>query len=141
MAAAHPPITALLALPAVLVAGALALVLVRARALLRRTPDAIEPESPLAPGDLRRVRRWERRLRRTLLLVGTGWLLLVGTWVARGALPVGDPRLALGFLGVLCLLGAVVQFSAHCPRCGYNLGFQSRPLGADRCERCGGRYR
>jgi hypothetical protein len=141
MASDRPPIAALLALPAVLVAGSAVLVLLRARVLLRRPPAPLDPEAPLAPGELRRLRRWERRLRRALLWIGFGWLLLVGTWIARGELAVGDPRVALGLLGVLCLLGAIVQFSVRCPRCGYNLGFQSRPLGAEFCERCGGRFR
>jgi peptidoglycan/LPS O-acetylase OafA/YrhL len=124
-----------------LVAGATTLIVARARALARPLPEGLRPEGPLAPGDLHRLRRWERRLRRTFLLVGLAYLLLVAASLAGGEPPAARAALALALLGAACLLGAAVQFSARCPRCGYNLGFQTRLLLPAACERCGGRLR
>jgi hypothetical protein len=126
---------------ATLVAGALLLWGLRARQLRRPLSAAIDPEAPLAPGDLLRLRRWERRLRRVFLLVGTAYLLLVLTSLVGGEPSTARAALALGLLGASCLLGAAIQFSERCPRCGYNLGYQSRLLLPTRCERCGGSYR
>jgi hypothetical protein len=104
-------------------------------------PARVDPESPLAPGERLRLRRWERRLRRTFALVGLAYLLLVATTLADTDPPVARAALGLALLGVATLLGAAVQFSERCPRCGYNLGFQSRLLVPDVCERCRGRLR
>jgi len=125
----------------ILVAGAVLLLVARLRALRRPLPEGLDPRAPLAPGDLLRLRRWERRLRRAFALVGLAYLLLVGTSVAGGEPPPERAALALGLLGISCLLGALIQFSERCPRCGYNLGFQSRLLLPESCERCGGHYR
>ncbi len=54
---------------------------------------------------------------------------------------VAGDRHALALLGAACLLGALIQFSERCPRCGYNLGFQARLLLPGACERCGGQFR
>ena len=86
-----------------------------------------------------RLRRWQRRVRRAFGLVALAYLLLVATSLAGGEPPPGRAALALGLLGATCLLGAAIQFSERCPRCGYNLGFQTRLLLPEACERCGGR--
>ncbi len=138
-------LAALFVLPLALVAGTVALVLLRARALRRALPIAFDPESPLAPGALLRLRRWERRLRLVVALVVTTYLVSVA--LALTAAPAStDARaagasLALLVLGLLSAIGASIQFSELCPRCGYNLGFQSRLLHLEACERCGGRWR
>jgi hypothetical protein len=110
----------------------------RARALRRPLPARLDPSAPLAPGDLLRLRRWERRLRRALGLAALAYLMLVATSLAGGEPPAGRAALALGLLGSICLLGAAIQFSERCPRCGYNLGYQTRLVLPEACERCGG---
>ncbi len=132
---------AILALPVALAVGSLLLVVLRSRALTRALPPGIDADLPLAPGEILRLRRWERRVRWVLLAVVSLWFVLAGTWAVNGTLPLGEPRSALALLGTLCFVGAAIQFSQRCPRCGYNLGFQSRLLLPDSCERCGGRYR
>jgi hypothetical protein len=42
---------------------------------------------------------------------------------------------------VIVVVGVGVQFSARCPRCGYNIGLQSRLLLPSGCERCQTRFR
>lgn len=113
------------------------------RALRGPLPPGVDPERPLAPGDLVRLRRWERRLRGAVAVVGVTYLATAALALAA---PEGTPEeartslLALAALGLACAAGAGIQFSERCPRCGYNLGFQSRLLLADACERCGGRW-
>lgn len=135
----------LLLLPLALVAGTVALVVLRLRALRRPLPLELDPEAPLAPGALLRVQRWESRLRLTVALVVVTYLLAVALAILSDPEPGSDsaagPTLALALLGALCLLGVWIQFSERCPRCGYNLGFQSRLLHLEACERCGGRWR
>jgi hypothetical protein len=131
----------LLVVVGLLAAGALALLGARLRALRRPLPAGLDAAAPLAPGELLRLRRWERRLRRVLGLVALAYLLLVATSLVGGEPPPGRAALALALLGAACLLGALVQFSERCPRCGYNLGFQTRLLLPGACERCGGPFR
>jgi hypothetical protein len=130
----------LLLLPLALSTGTVALVLARARALARPLPDGLDAEAPLAEPELRRLRRWERRLRRAVVLVGVAYLTVLAAWWAGADDGSGEPTAALLLLGIVCILGAAVQFSERCPRCGYNLGFQARLVLPDRCERCGGPY-
>jgi hypothetical protein len=130
----------LLLLPLALAAGTIVLVLARARALAGPVPAGIDAGAPLAEPELLRLRRWERRLRRAVLLVGVAYLAVLASWWAGADDGSGEPTAALLLLGITCVLGAAIQFSERCPRCGYNLGFQARLLLPDRCERCGGPY-
>lgn len=138
-------LAALLLLPLALVAGTVTLVGLRLRALRRPLPLALDPQAPLAPGALLRIRRWESRLRVTVALVVLTYLLAVALALTSdpntGAEGAAGPTVALLLLGLLCVLGVWIQFSERCPRCGYNLGFQSRLLHLEACERCGGRWR
>ena len=131
---------ALIVLAAVIVAAAILLAL-RARRLAQPLPADVDPAAPLAPGDLLRLRRWERRLRRVFWIIGSVYLALVGASLGGLEAPPDRLALVLTLFGATCLLGAMIQFSERCPRCGYNLGFQSRLLLPESCERCGGRYR
>lgn len=72
------------------------------------------------------------------MLVGIAYLGLVAASLAGDEPSRGRAAAALGLLGVACLSAAVIQFSESCPRCGYNLGFQSRLTLPAPCERCGG---
>jgi hypothetical protein len=119
--------------------AAVLLVALRRRAL-RRSFDAAggRPDAPLAPGELRRLRRWHHRVRRALGLVAFAYLGLVATSLVGGEPSARRAGLALGLLGAVCLLATAIQFSESCPRCGYNLGFQSRLALPAACERCGG---
>jgi hypothetical protein len=129
------PLVLLAALP--LAAAVLAVLRWRA---LRRPLAADRParEAPLAPGELVRLRRWARRVRRALGLVGLAYLGLVAASLVGDEPPAGRAAAALALLGAACLLAAAIQFSERCPRCGYNLGFQSRLALPSACERCGG---
>jgi hypothetical protein len=42
---------------------------------------------------------------------------------------------------LIVAVGIGVQFSARCPRCGYNIGLQSRLLLPSGCERCQTQFR
>jgi len=42
---------------------------------------------------------------------------------------------------VIVAVGIGIQFSAQCPRCGYNIGFDSRLALSSRCVRCQIRFR
>lgn len=119
--------------------AALMLLVVRHRALRRpASGDDLSPETPLAPGELRRLRRWHHRVRRALGLVAIAYLGLVATSLVEGEPSTRQAGWALGLLGAACLLATAIQFSERCPRCGYNLGFQSRLTLPAACERCGG---
>jgi len=131
----------LLAIPLTLVAGTVALVAARARALARPLPPTPERQRPLTPSERLRLHRWERRMRRCLALSAIAYLALLVGWLARDQEPVTDPRWALGLLALVGGAAAAAQFSAHCPRCGYNLGFQTRLTLPASCERCGGAHR
>jgi len=121
--------------------GALALVGARRRAVRRPLAGAVDPDAPLAPGELRRLTRWRARLRRVLFALGFAYLFLVGTALLGLEPPPGRAATALGLLGAACLLAVAVQFSERCPRCGFNLGFQPTLVLPEACSRCGGRYR
>jgi hypothetical protein len=131
----------LILLPLALATGTVVLVLARARALARPVPGGLEADAPLAEPELRRLRRWERRLRRAVVLVGVAYFAVLASWWAGADDGSGEPTTSLLLLGITCVLGAAIQFSERCPRCGYNLGFQVRLLLPERCERCGGAYR
>ncbi len=132
---------ALLVLPFALALGTVALVLARARALARPLAAGLDAEAPLSEAELLRLRRWERRLRRAVLLVALAYLAVLAAWLAGADAGPAQPAGALFLLGIACLLGAAIQFSERCPRCGYNLGFQARLLLPERCERCRAPYR
>jgi len=124
-----------------LVLGTLVLVGARTLALARPGRPSLDAAAPLAPRELVRLHSWERRLRRVLVLAAIGYLAVVVSWWVGGGDAVGDPRLALALLAAIFAAGAAAQFSARCPRCGYNLGFQARLRLPEGCERCGGELR
>jgi hypothetical protein len=134
------PLLALALVPLALVAGTIALVVARARAL-RRPLESPVPDEPLTADELSTVERWESRLRSAVSLVLTAYLVALVVALSDGARSLISPTMALFALGLACLVGAAVQFSARCPRCGFNLGFQSRLLVPEQCERCGASYR
>jgi len=127
----------LVALGAVPIAAA-GLILLRWRALRQPLSAGTHGSPTLAPGEILRLRRWARRLRRAFVLVGIAYLGLVAASLASDEPPPQRAAAALALLGVACLAAAVIQFSERCPRCGYNLGFQSRLALPAECERCGG---
>lgn len=141
-------LAALLLLPLALVAGTVVLVLLRLRALRRPLPPGFDPRAPLAHEARIGLLRWERRLRSVAALVVATYLVAIALALTADPEPGTGPGLersgattiALVLLGLFCALGAWVQFSERCPRCGYNLGFQSRLFHLEACERCGGRW-
>jgi len=133
------PLLALAVVPLALVLGTIALLFARARAL-RRPLVPLVPDEPLTADELSTLDRWERRLRSAVTLVITAYLVALVVALSDGARSLISPTLALLALGLACLVGGGVQFSAHCPRCGFNLGFQSRLVVPDQCERCGTKY-
>jgi peptidoglycan/LPS O-acetylase OafA/YrhL len=118
--------------------AATALLALRRRALRRPLTISADAEAPLAPGELTRLRRWHRRVRRALGLVAVAYIGLVAATLVDGEPPAWRAATALALLGAACLLATAIQFSERCPRCGYNLGFQSRLALPAACERCGG---
>ena len=134
------PFYALAVIPLAVVAGTLALVLARARSLGRR-PELPVPEEPLTADEGAALERWELRLRVSVALVITTYLVALVVALSEGLRSAISPRMALVALGLACGVGAAVQFSTRCPRCGFNLGFQSRLLVPEQCERCGVSYR
>jgi len=130
-----------LAIPAALALAATTLLWLRLRRLARPLPRAVDAESPLAPSELLRLDRWRRRLRGAAVAVVAAYVALAGlAFIGADAAP-GRSVVGLWLLGLLCLLGAAVQFSERCPRCGFNLGCQSGWTLPDTCDRCGGAYR
>jgi len=75
------------------------------------------------------------------VLCAFAYLALLVGWLARDRQPLTDPRWALGLLALVGAAAAAAQFSERCPRCGYNLGFQTRLTLPASCERCGGAHR
>lgn len=127
-----------LAVLAIVPLAAATMIALRWRALRRPLDGAAAVDAPLAPGELQRLRRWHRRVQRALLLVAVAYLGLVAASLVDGEPPAWRAGLALGLLGAACLLATAIQFSERCPRCGYNLGFQSRLALPASCERCRG---
>ncbi len=84
----------------------------------------------------RQLLRWQRRMVRTFVATWVYFLLVVGLHIS-----IGPPSwiILLAFAPVLAfvVLGAVLQFSGRCPKCGYRLGRQSGLLIPERCRRCG----
>lgn len=127
-------LAALVALPL----AAAALIGLRWRALRSPLPDDPQAfDAPLSPREILRLRTWGHRVRRAFVLVGVAYLGLVATSLVGGEPPAARAATALGLLGAACLLAAAIQFSERCPRCGYNLGFQTRLALPTACERCG----
>ena len=95
-----------------------------------------DPPKPLTSAELEGLARWQRRMVGSfvafMVLMGLALLLGLGLGVSdRGLLP-------LGVVMALCVLfGIYTQFSTRCPRCGRNLGFQSRLLLPRHCTKCG----
>jgi hypothetical protein len=134
-----PPLLVLALTPLVLVVGTLVLVVARARALGR--PLAAPPEPvPLSPGERAELETWERHVRFAVALVVTAYLVALAVALGGGLGSAIQPTTALFLLGLACFSGVAVQFSARCPRCGFNLGFQSRLVLPEQCERCGADY-
>jgi hypothetical protein len=129
------PLYTLAVIPLALVAGTLALLLARAHAL-RRPPEQATHE-PLSAAESARLEQWELRLRVAIALVITTYLVALVVALSDGLRSAIGPRTALITLGLACVVGAAAQFSTRCPRCGFNLGFQSRLVVPERCERCG----
>lgn len=130
-----------LVIPAVVVVSAMALLWLRMRRLSRPVGREVDSESPLSPSELLRLDRWQRRLRRAALTIVVAYLALAGAALLGVEGSPGRSVIGLWLLALLCLLGAAVQFSERCPRCGFNLGFQSRWSLPEECERCGVPYR
>jgi len=129
------PLYTLAVVPLALVAGTLLLLLSRARAL--RRPLGQVSHEPLSAEEGARLEQWELRLRVSIALVITTYLVALVVALSDGLRSAIGPRTALATLGLACVVGAAVQFSTRCPRCGFNLGFQSRLVVPERCERCG----
>ena len=134
------PLYTLAVIPLALVAGTLALLLARGRAL-RRPAEPSGSREPLAAEELAQLERWELRLRVAIALVITTYLVALVVALSDGLRSAIGPRTALFTLGLACIVGAAVQFSTRCPRCGFNLGFQSRLVVPECCERCGVPFR
>jgi len=93
--------------------------------------------APLTPDELRRLQRWQRRMR----WVALGTLFYLGVMVGfTSALPDEAMllrRLAFLVLPAMILAGVVLQFSVRCPRFELPLGLQSSLGVPPDCERCG----
>jgi len=123
-----------------IVGAATALLLsLRRRELGQAVDPTIDRSAPLSPREVGRLRRWERRLRRAFLLVAVAYLGLVAASLVGEELSLARSALALALLALACSAAVTIQFSERCPRCRYNLGFQSRLDLPASCERCGGR--
>lgn len=130
-----------LAIPLALVLAAFALVALRARRAGAPVSPEVDRESPLTPSERLRIERWRRRLRAVFLVVVAAYLGLAGLALLDLAGSSARSPIGLLLLAGICLLGARIQFSERCPRCGYNLGYQTRWALSDDCDRCGGPYR
>jgi hypothetical protein len=111
-------------------------VLLVARYVSLRRSVSIKDSEPLSEGEKRGIRTWARRTK--LAFAGAmSFVVLNGV-----LLIVTNPApLWLGWLGlgtgiVVVAAGLAVHFSGRCPRCSYNIGFQSPLLLPYRCERC-----
>jgi hypothetical protein len=133
------PLYALAVVPLALVAGTLLLLLARARAF-RRPVTPAPPDDAISPEEGARLEQWELRLRVAIALVITTYLVALMVALSDDLRSLIGPRAALVTLGLACLVGAAAQFSTRCPRCRFNLGFQSRLALPERCERCGVPY-
>ena len=111
-------------------------VLLVARGVSLRRSVSIKDSGPLSETEKRGLSAWARHTKAAfagamLFAVLNGVLLIV----------TNPAPLWLGWLGlgtgiVVVAAGLAVHFSGRCPRCSYNIGFQSPLLLPYRCERC-----
>jgi uncharacterized integral membrane protein len=90
---------------------------------------------PLTEIEIRQLKRWQDWMVWTFLLA----MLILVLGVAAKALGFLAPHmewLTGGAFLVLAVLGAIIQFSAKCPRCGARVGLHSRLLLPSHCPRC-----
>ena len=90
------------------------------------------PEPPLTPAEQTRLRRWQRWMIASFVITMSGLVLIV-------LVPLPEPlrfRLWIAVVA-LALFSAGLQFSRCCPRCGANIGTQSRLVLPANCHRCG----
>jgi hypothetical protein len=133
-----------LALAVILGSSLPALLVVRHRALRNRSVATGGP--PLSEAESATLRAWARRM--LLSFVG-GMAFIALACIGLVVMALGTTKSApvwvywLGLLVtvVVVAVGIGVQFSARCPRCGYNIGLQSRLLLPAGCERCQTRFR
>jgi hypothetical protein len=132
-----------LILAVVVATGLPALFVIRRRALRTRS---IAGGPPLSDAESATLRAWARRM----LLSFVGGMVFIGlacvglVVMALGAAktaPVWVYWIGLLLAMVIVAVGIRVQFSAHCPRCGYNIGLQSRLPLPSGCERCQTQFR
>ncbi len=119
---------------AVVIAGLPVLLLVRRHAL--RRPIAAGSPHPLSAPERAALRAWERRLKTAFAVAMTFVATLSTLLVVLRPVPVWIQRVSFIVAMVVVAIGMVCQFSGWCPRCGYNIGLQSRLLLPARCERC-----
>ncbi len=98
------------------------------------------PQVPLEPADLARLHRWWRRM-----LTGFGFAVaLLFAWALVLLVAPDEPwvsTLAIPFAAPLVTVGAMVQFSQRCPRCGRRIGLGPRLALPVRCAGCGVSFR
>ncbi len=97
------------------------------------TGDAREP---LNPQEDARLRRWQRWMIRSFVV---SMILFIIVMIS----PMGETvRFILWICAVtLVVVSAGLQFSRRCPRCGANIGTQTRLTLPAACKRCGVRLR
>jgi len=114
--------------------------LVRTPVMGRSTPPRPGPLVPLEPAQVDRLRRWWRRLitgfaAAVALLVVWALILLIAPderWL---------PTLAIPFAAPLVVVGALIQRSQPCPRCGRRIRLATRLALPRRCAGCGVSFR
>jgi len=93
---------------------------------------AVPPQPPLTPAEYARLRRWQRWMIASFVVAMSGLALVA-------LLHLSEPFRFWLWLAVivLALVSAGLQFACRCPRCGANIGTQSRLVLPPACRRCG----
>ena len=124
----------------VMVVCGLALIYVARQRALQERP-VLANAAPLSDVELGQLQAWKRRM----VISFTGGMVLTGLMtigiVVEGLVassPAPEWVYWGGLLAAVVIVASSigVQFSARCPRCGFNIGLQTRLLIPPACERC-----
>ena len=134
-----PPAFATFVIVVMVVCGLALIYVARQRALHER--PVVADAAPLSDAELAQLQAWKRRM---LLSFAAGMvlttLLTIGIVAAGFVVSSPSPQWIYwsGLVAAVVIVasGIGVQFSARCPRCGFNIGLQSRLLVPPACERC-----
>jgi hypothetical protein len=98
-------------------------------------PGTVWATRELSNDEIRALQRWQQKMVVLFVLVMTGLLITAAADIAFGLSETAAWYIFLVLLSLVVVAG-FVQFGQKCPVCSYRLGFQTRLLVPERCNKC-----